>query len=345
MAQIITYDADRGLREGISGAGNILASALMKRGERRALSSFEDEESSLETSYQRAIQAGANPQSAMQFYAMKRQQRSDNASKSALDVVLSSGEDLYSPKGRDIFLQNYVQAGGSLPEGISMMPKLEKQKEVKSIVDKKIEENMATNVIDLVHGGSKLGKAEENLNWLEGNIENVGRLKSLVNIGPFQNQKFAEFRNRGNLALDPVIHVFNKSGVVPKEKLQWMRDTFAIDPTDTQEQIRGKINALKSLSRGGIAFEKGLQSLLDKYGTDIPINEYVKLAKETDSFVDSFINDYSSGNLKTETKETPVKSSFEKPPAASSVKQGQKIRDKKTGQILISNGKKWVKAG
>jgi len=351
MVQIITYDADSGLREGISGAASALASSLRKKNERlyekkqleeerQGLDSFKDQSLSPETAYHQALKNRANPEQAKSLYQAARQRAVDNASKSAMDQVLSSGHAFNSQEGQQLFLQSYMQANGPVQEVMKMFsPSSKQQRQQPSIIEKKVQEDMATNILDTVKGGSKMVRAEKDLDWLESNIPNVGKMKLLSNFGPFKNSIFAEFENRGNLALDPVIHTFNRTGVVPKAKLDWMKETFAIKPNDTQPQIKGKINALRSLSHGARQFEENMQGLIDKYGIDIPVSEYIKTAKSTDSFLDDFEKKYNYGNLPTSQSNTV----FEKLPSPTSVPPGTKIKDTKTGNILISNGAKWIK--
>ena len=57
----------------------------------------------------------------------------------------------------------------------------------------------------------------------------------------------AEFNERGLLALEPVLKVFNPRGVIPQRKIEMLRDQFAPKASDNRWTIDGKIKGLEAL--------------------------------------------------------------------------------------------------
>lgn len=209
-----------------------------------------------------------------------------------------------------------------------------KQTDAEKVVSKKMGELYNDLVINQENINFK-----ENLDFLEQNLPNVGRQKS-ISTGSFAipNEMFSEYSNRGNLVLDGVIKIFNKAGVLPQKKLEWLRNDFAISPYDTQEQIQGKINALRSLQKVSDDFLEDYYGLVEQYGPNIPFQEFIKLKRKSENEVDALDKEarkLSTG--KTENKKTGVSSLPKK-----GDRVGQMLADD-NGNIYRWTGSTWRK--
>ncbi len=340
-APIVLQDPS-GLAQGISTAGGALGQALGQRMQQSrqaqglqqfqsGLEAAQNDPNAIARAYSQALASGADPatlQSLQQSYNAARKQ---NAFKSAFDEALDMG-GLNTPEGQNAFLMAYGREGGDPFEAIKLF---QKDKKGDSVFDKKIDEFMADSVIEYMQGGDEQKQAlTENLDYLEENLKNVGRAKGLVTGEWAWNSKaYTEYRNRGNLALDSVIKVFNKAGVLPQRKLEWIRETFGISPMDTQEQIQGKINALRSLAKEAGGFQDKLGGLIERYGTKIPRDEFIKLQNSADATMRKFDDQVESPASETVVEKLPTKG----------VTKGAQATNSETGEKYIYNGSRWVK--
>ena len=341
---LVTQDPS-GIHEGIGAFAQALGQTLNERRQQSGLSAFNDalsksnnDPASLMNAYQQALNAGADPQQLQLMQGAYQQSRQQNAFQTAYDAALNKG-GLDSEDGQNEFIMAYSKGGGDPFKAIEMF---KKNPRGQTVFEKKIDEFKANAVIDHLQGGNeRANMMNDNLNFLESNIENVGTVKGLTS-GEFitNSELFTEYRNRGNLVLDGVIKVFNKAGVLPEKKLKWLRDTFAISPWDTQEQIKGKINALKSLAQDASSYNQEMGNLIEKYGEKIPTREFLKLQKSLDSSLDNL---YSPTNSSKKEGGTDTGEVFDGPKASNAAKYKGKIAtDSETGQKLISNGTRWV---
>lgn len=340
-APIVVGDTS-GLAQGISGAGSALSQALgMRMQQNRQAQGLNQFQSGLEAAqndpnaiakaYTQAMASGADPAQLNMLQQSYQAARKQNAFKSAFDEALDAG-GLSSPEGQNAFLMAYGREGGDPFEAMKLF---QKDKKGDTVFDKKIDEFMANSVIDYMQGGDDQKQAlSENLDYLQENLKNVGRAKGLV-TGEFlwSGKEFTEFRNRGNLALDSVIKVFNKAGVLPQKKLEWIRETFGISPMDTQDQIQGKINALRSLAKEANGFQDKLGGLIDRYGTNIPRDEFIKLQRQADTTMRKFDQQVDSPAGETVVERLPSKG----------VSRGAEAVNSETGEKFIYNGTRWVK--
>jgi len=340
-APIILQDQS-GLAQGISGAGSALAQALQFRNQQaqkqQGLSAFNEglsaagnDPQAIMSAYQQALSSGADPQQLQMMQGAYQQAKQQNAFQSAFDQAINAG-GLTSPEGQEAFLMEYSKSGG---DPFKAMQLFKKDAKGETTFDKKLNEFKANAVISYLQGGDDASNTlTENLDYLQENAENVGRAKGLVS-GEFlwNSADFTEYRNRGNLVLDGVIKVFNKAGVLPQKKLEWIRETFAISPWDTQEQIRGKVQSLRTLAKDASQFNTGLGSLIDQYGENIPTSEFLKLQKNMDKSLDRF----------NQQIESPQKEQVVEKLSTKGYKKGDMATDSETGQKLIFNGTRWVK--
>lgn len=341
-APIILQDQS-GLAQGIAGAGSALAGALQQRGtqhrQQAGLSTFQQametgdlsDPQVLSSAYQQALQAGADP-AQLQFLGQQWQQaKEQKAFSSAWDESMNFG-GMQTQEGQDAFMRKYMQGGGDPFKAIQMF---KKDKKGENTFDKKINEFKADSVINYMQGGDDASRnLKENLDYLETNIKNVGRLKGAA-TGEFltEGAGFTEYRNRGNLVLDGVIKVFNKAGVLPQKKLEWILKTFAISPWDTQEQIKGKINSLRTLEKEASSFSSGMGKLIDQYGQNIPNEAFMNLQKRAASVLDKF----------GEAVESPQGEQVVSKLTNKGYKKGDEAVNSKTGQKYIFSGTRWIK--
>ncbi len=348
---VTIYKTGAGLGQGISDFGTALSGALDKRTEQnrqseglnifqKGIQGAEGDPNTLAQVYTQAVNAGASPEHLKLIQDKYDTARKNNAFQVGYDESLNYG-GMETDEGHKAFTMAYVKAGGDPFDLAKFMKKPAEKKQ--SIFDKKMDAFKADAVIDHAKGGSSVSVFENNLDFLNKNIDRVGRAKSYVGgglgiagggeRGPFKSALFTEYENRGNLVLDGVIKVFNKAGVLPDKKLKWIRDTFAVSPYDTQETIRGKLNSLSSLSKTAVSYENGLGELIEKYGANIPTKEFIKLQRDLDKKIDQF-EDHVNSPQQEQVVDKLTNKGYKKNDVAT---------DSKTGQKFIFNGTRWVK--
>jgi len=336
-----------GLSSGLSAFNQAIGQGLQQRRQAQGLSAFnealigaEGDPQAIATAYQQALSADADPQQLNALGQAYQQARQQNAFKSAFDAAMEAG-GMDSVEGQNAFVLEYGKSGGDPFKAMQMFKKDQKGQ---TVFDKKIDEFKAESVINYIQGGDQKNQTFiENLDYLEKNLENVGRMAALTGgkaglifggeYGPLQSAEFAEYERRGKLVLDGVIKVFNKAGVLPEKKLKWIRDTFAVSPYDTQEQIKGRIAALRSLAKDAGSFNEGMGALIDRYGQNIPTSEFLKLQKSAASVLDKY--DQAVRSPQPERV-------YEKPPTKG-LKKGQPMMNTETGEKFRWNGTRWVK--
>jgi len=341
------------LYKGLSSLGEALGEYGEKNRQGSALSALNealkqgDQQGIIEAS-NNAIKAGIQPAQIQISTGLYQQQREQTALEKALDE--SGGyESLKTEEGKNKFVDSYVSNGGNLFNAM----KLFKDNGTKqTIFQKKIEEKKADAVIDFLDtGGESPTKfLNENLDFLQENLKNVGKQAAITGIeyGPFTGELFTEYGIRGKLILDGVIKIFNKTGQLPKGKLAWLNEEFAISPYDTQAQIQGKINGIRTISKGANELAQRMGTLIEKYGENIPNEEFLKLRQDANDFIDNARKEYELSKEKNEAKQVSEqpkesKQTFEKLPPASSFSPGQMIKNPETGEILVTDGKRWSK--
>lgn len=340
---------DDSLARGIERAGSALGSAMMEVAKdkrqlekrRRSLSPFEEamktandptiQKKSPTQLYIESLSLGANPEEAASSAKMLMYQQQENAQTSALDASMQYG-GLSSPEGRNAFLNQYAKSGGDFQKVNELLKTPKKGQE--STVDKELGKVKAKAIIDVVQGGGKGQAMVDNLAWLEKNIDKVGSIKGISNRGPMQSELFAEFENKGRLMVEPIIKIFNPAGTLPTKKLEWIRDNFAISPYDTQNQIRGKLNAVKPLVNIALDYQSKVADLVDKYGANIPNEEFFKISKKLNNEFNSIYDKQFERKVYSDLNQLNPKEM-----------KGRTITNPSTGQKLRSNGTEWVSMG
>ena len=347
----IVLQDQSGLAQGITGAGSALSQALNYRTQKNqqsaGLDAFQSgiegaagDPNAIAMAYKQALNAGADPAQLQVLSQEYQSARKNNAFKTSYDEAISAG-GMDTDAGQQAFVMTYGREGGDPFEAMKLFKKDQKGE---TAFDKKMGEFKADSVISYMQGGDTATKNfSENLDFLESNIENVGRQKAIFGggagvlgggeFGPMQSAEFAEYENRGYLVLDGVIKVFNKAGVLPEKKLKWIKETFAVSPFDTQEQIKGKINSLRSLAKDASSFNDGMGALIEKYGANIPTAEFMKLHQDLSRSMEKY-----DKMIKSPQDEQVVQKL-----SAKGYKKGDKATNTETGDKLIFNGTRWMK--
>lgn len=342
MPAPIIFQDQSGLAQGITGAAGALSQALGQRMQQsrqaEGLGAFKDamgqagnDPQALMSAYQQAVASGADPAQLQAMQGMYTQAKQQNAFQSAFDEAINAG-GLNIPEGQEAFLMEYSKSGG---DPFKAMQLFKKDSKGETTFDKKLNEFKANSVISYLQGGDDASNTlTENLDYLQKNAENVGRAKGVA-TGEFlwNSADFTEYRNRGNLVLDGVIKVFNKAGVLPQKKLEWIRETFAISPWDTQEQIRGKVQSLRTLAKDASEFNSGIGNLIEQYGEKIPTSEFLKLQKGMDKSLDRF----------NQQIESPQKEQVVEKLSTKGYRKGDVATDSESGHKFVFNGTRWVK--
>jgi len=278
-----------------------------------------------------AMKANVDPRYINALNQQYQQSRSDSAFQTALDAANKLG-GIDTPKGKYEFLSKYTSSGGDLKTALGMF---QSGKTTQSVFDKKIDEYKADAIIEYMDGGNdSSANLKNNLEFLQANLQDVGMRSGITERGIFKSELFTEYENRGNLVLDGVIKVFNKAGVLPQKKLEWIRNTFAISPYDTQKVIQGKINALSSLARDTEEFNNDMALMIDKYGADIPTSEFIRARNKLNNKVKNFEKENLAAIGAKFVDKLPAKSD-----------DGDIATNDETGESFIYNAKtkKWVK--
>jgi len=132
----------------------------------------------------------------------------------------------------------------------------------------------------------------------------------------FNTEAAAEAETLGATNLDTVIKLFNPAGTLPTAKLNWLKNTFAINPWDNLSTIKGKLNTQRTITKQGLERAKIRSQLLKKYYGNIPEDVSKEFDAETGRILDSL----------QETLE-PKKASKQEAP------EGKvRVKDKKTGK-------------
>jgi len=348
MVSPLIFQDQSGLAQGISTAGGALAQALQQRGKQQREEQLKMKRqegfSGLMTALQQpdldpnirnqsvinALSKNVKPEEINIIEKVLQSSKKQDYFKTALDRSLDVG-GLSTPEGQSAFIEAYAPYAENPMEVLKLFKKDTKNQ---TVFDKKIDEFKAESVIDYIQGGKESSAVlSENLDYLESNIDKVGRAKGIA-TGEFlwSGKEFTEYRNRGNLVLDGVIKVFNKAGVLPQKKLEWIRKTFAISPFDTKEQIKGKIASLRTLASDATGFRDKLGDLIDKYGNNIPNEEFIKLQTKVDKNFRKFEQQIDSPEKETVVNKLPA-----------SAKKGSIATNTETGQKFIYSGTRWIK--
>lgn len=132
------------------------------------------------------------------------------------------------------------------------------------------------NVKQYVKAESDLVEADKTLRDLDRIEELNKKVGPLDSINPF-NEESAELNSLGYTAIAPIVHIFNPVGPIAQKKLENILKTFGIKATDTREQIRGKVTALRRYAADTKALSERKIALMKEYDGNPPIGELTKI--------------------------------------------------------------------
>lgn len=156
----------------------------------------------------------------------------------------------------------------------------------------------------------------------------------------FGSKGAAEFNALGLTIMEPVLKIFNPVGALPQQKIQLVKDSFAVKASDTMDQIEGKLNAAERFQKMAQEKANKISELVEEYGgfEEIPDSAWVKYQKDSEKEIDNIIKESRSNSSQSNSN---VGSSVDKLPAAKGM-EGAEYQDDK-GNVYRSNGVKWEK--
>ena len=221
----------------------------------------------------------------------------------------------------------------------------------------------------------KYEDANINLNRIsqlaEGSLSGgTGWVKGVINTGDAK-----ELETLSAAGLDPIIRIFNPTGMVAQKKLEWINKTFGIKATERKDTIKGKVKARKQLNDQAIRRMQEHRNLLIKYDGNVPPDIEEEFKQETEAQTNAIADQAAfevklteageDGKIKglytedghamepldaAEAKDLfeagaittipPVEKKAQQKAAATSYKEGQ-IANGPNGQKLIFKGGKW----
>ncbi len=355
-APIILQDPS-GLAQGIAGAGSALGQALQvhtqRKREQQGLSQFQQDIQAAQgdptlvaKALARGFGSGAKPELIAETNRQYQAARKQNAFSTAYNDSMGAG-GIQTEKGMQAFLSSYSKEGGDVFQAINFF-KAGTQNQ-KTETTKILEKNMGNAITQHMEGGGQGSILKNQLDFLEENVGNVGRHKAIfggragfLGGGEYglKTGMFAEYENRGRLVLDGVIKIYNKAGALPQQKLKWIADNFSISPFATQDVIRGKIRALRSIQKDATDYENRMDALIEEYGVNIPLSKFNAVQKKLVPAMDKFEKQMLSGKFgEEEGKQRDVN----KLPARA--KKGTTAIHNKSGRRLIYSGTRWIEQG
>jgi len=160
-------------------------------------------------------------------------------------------------------------------------------------------------------------EAKNELPKIESTLSNINRLREIgkTQLGgtsgyiksAFNTSSAAEYNTLGATLLDPIIKIFNPVGAVPVTKLDWIKNTFRTNSSDTQSTQEGKLATLERLSNQ--AKERALAKikLFNDFNGNPPESEVLKFDNESANQIIDFVDSHQyMDQLKKETKKGKV---------------------------------------
>ncbi len=267
------------------------------------------------------------------------EQRADRRLNSALSNVLSQA-DFTTQEGQQDALSKMIGLKVPAKDALGFLQSANDFRKGQSAASlspfqKKMQEKSADFLMSGLEEGPKAASSRENIDRLRDlskELEGpVGYGKALIN-----SADAAEFNERGLLALEPVIKIFNPRGVIPQRKIEMLKEKFAPKATDNRLTIEGKLKGLEALVKQSEEHSNMIKDLYNQYGENIPMEAIINYEANSEKIIDSVLS------TKTEGDRTTEDDSFEKPPSAKKNK-GVIIENEETGESLISNGTRWIK--
>jgi hypothetical protein len=139
---------------------------------------------------------------------------------------------------------------------------------------------------------------KKNLNRMEQLInETSGGLTGARNLLHIPGRAKSELESASAIAIEPIISLMSPRGTIPQRRFENIQKTHQIEASDFKGTALGKLASLKRFYEILEGRQRHFQGLIEKWGSDIPIEELTKYEDENADIVSSFekINDQSSG--------------------------------------------------
>ena len=189
--------------------------------------------------------------------------------------------------------------------------------------------------------GKDLAKLQGNIPTLDavGNLMQDRTLLHSLLSKVYYTQSAKELETMSALLLDPMIKIYNPTGLVAVSKLAFVRNLFQILPTDTPSVMAAKLNTMRHYNK--IAIDRGTkrQQLLFEHNGFVPPDELLAFDKESASIMDAMANTELHG---VAVPEAEVQALGLPDPSAQGI--SGKTFDAPDGKAYRSDGSKWVKA-
>ncbi len=195
-------------------------------------------------------------------------------------------------------------AGGGIPAGVNPKNVLDvakfQQKERENALKAANPKKGPQSALDK-EKAKIIASAIQNIPHIEQSKANIARIKELkkdlsgymgikrLGKAAFGSEDAAEMNALGLATIEPVIKIFNPVGAIPTQKINLIKAQYAVNATDTQRTIDGKINALEKILSIGEKRSKQLLALTEKYGEDIPTDEFLKFEQGNADAVEKII--------------------------------------------------------
>jgi hypothetical protein len=325
---------------GIRGAGSILAQALTQQGlerrQERALIGQEGrQEQALIGKEQRAEQRALGSE--------QRQREMSLQKGTALADAISSFQGQITGETLPLIIQEALRKGAEPKDVLNIAELLQKpelirqqqagKQQPQSIFQKKMEGHVA----DLVFQAPKVYAMGENINRAR---ELAKSLSGLTGYGKaaLNTEEAAELSALGLTMVEPVLKIFNPVGAIPTQKIELVRQKYAMNAWDRADTIEGKARALERIQQAAIKKIEHIESLVEKYGdvSSIPQSEWFKFNQQSEKEIDDLLKKQINvgANINVGTQ-------FEKMPSAKD-HEGDEIQDE-NGVKYISDGTRWKK--
>lgn len=315
---VFVFDRDVGLAQGITGVGNILGQALMQQGQLQQ----------------------------QEMLMQKERDRLQEQSKSYGTILQNTLGKVKDFSNQDEIMRSVIEAQekGVPIEQISQYANMIKNFQsvktkpstpAESEFDKQFAKKKADWMFQMNESIPKQNFINESLNRLDELTKELSGPTGLAKAW-WGTEAAEEFNSLALLSLEPILKIFNPTGTIPQSKIEMLTKKMIPQAGDRTSVINGKLNTLKSLAKKSEAITEQYQALTKLYGKNIPDEAILNMISQNESFIDDIIG------FKEEKQTNKIE--IDKPTSSNAKDfQGQIIENPKTGERLISDGKKWIK--
>lgn len=202
-----------------------------------------------------------------------------------------------------------------------------------------LDKGVSKDIAEVIKGLPEIEAMETNLNRIDHLINKMsgpgGYLKAARG-----SEDASELEALGFAAIKPVLKIFNPVGAIPVAKMDRIAAKFAISPWDRDAVSRGKLKALRSFNDLAKRKANRYLEIVQKYGeAPVPYEELLEFNKENEPDIDAIEASYDAevGGKKEASENKTSKGSL-----APGKFEGQAKRSKKTGKVIIWDGKNWA---